>query len=394
MIRIAVVLNNFIVDPINDYQAIIIRGQESVNGLDNRSHCIVNFSMPEQPKLSDIARELGLSISTISLALRRSKKVHPSTIERVNTTAAKLGYRPDIAQRSIALMRWREKHKQQGYSVAYVHDYSKEFIEQLDRYRPNRKSEFALRIDGARKKLMHLGYDMEIHSLHDYESPSQLSKILYHRGIQGIIFDQILSHKNSLEIKWEHFACVSCHSGLIDLPMDQICLDSYRAMELCVEKLRQKGCRRPGLILFDRESPTMCRYLGALLAKASWFPEMDTKTMNLVQMPNIPSHQNTLEELNNWILMYKPDAVIAPTNTWYWLLNEMGYKIPEQLLYISMDAAIDLQTIPIMGIITDFSLMAEMAVQRLDWLILNNERGLPSVPTVFCIPPQWEDAFE
>lgn len=48
--------------------------------------------MRRRIRLRDIADELGLSVSTVSLALRRDPRIPPETAERIRTTAARLGY--------------------------------------------------------------------------------------------------------------------------------------------------------------------------------------------------------------------------------------------------------------------------------------------------------------
>ena len=48
-----------------------------------------------RPTLNDIARELGFSKNTISLALRGSAQIPPATRERVRAAAERLGYRPN-----------------------------------------------------------------------------------------------------------------------------------------------------------------------------------------------------------------------------------------------------------------------------------------------------------
>lgn len=55
-----------------------------------------------KPRLSDIARECGLSLATVSRALSQPGLVQPDTLERVRSTAARLGYLPDRKARALA----------------------------------------------------------------------------------------------------------------------------------------------------------------------------------------------------------------------------------------------------------------------------------------------------
>ncbi|HEX9857034.1 MAG TPA: LacI family DNA-binding transcriptional regulator [Paracoccaceae bacterium] len=51
--------------------------------------------------LTQIAHELGLSVTTVSRALKDGAEVHPDTTARVKETAARLGYLPNLAGRAL-----------------------------------------------------------------------------------------------------------------------------------------------------------------------------------------------------------------------------------------------------------------------------------------------------
>src|ERR1700675_5034203 len=57
------------------------------------------------PNIKDIAKALGISIGTVDRALHGRSDVSPSTRARVLKKAEQLGYRPNIAARSLKLNR-------------------------------------------------------------------------------------------------------------------------------------------------------------------------------------------------------------------------------------------------------------------------------------------------
>ena len=57
--------------------------------------------MHTRPSIKDIAREAGVSPSTVSRALAGSSRISPETRERVQAVAARLGYAPSVAARSL-----------------------------------------------------------------------------------------------------------------------------------------------------------------------------------------------------------------------------------------------------------------------------------------------------
>src|SRR5262245_20789032 len=54
-----------------------------------------------QPRLVDVAKRAGVTVSTASRALARPEMVRPETRERVEQAAAELGYAPNRAARSL-----------------------------------------------------------------------------------------------------------------------------------------------------------------------------------------------------------------------------------------------------------------------------------------------------
>jgi DNA-binding LacI/PurR family transcriptional regulator len=59
------------------------------------------------PTQAQIARRLGVTQASVSLALQGSEKISPALRERVRAAAEACGYRPDAALRALVRRRWR-----------------------------------------------------------------------------------------------------------------------------------------------------------------------------------------------------------------------------------------------------------------------------------------------
>jgi LacI family repressor for deo operon, udp, cdd, tsx, nupC, and nupG len=61
-------------------------------------------SQPPRPTtIKDVARELDLSVATVSRALTKPKLLRPETVARVRAAVEKLGYRPNLAAQNLKL---------------------------------------------------------------------------------------------------------------------------------------------------------------------------------------------------------------------------------------------------------------------------------------------------
>ena len=56
---------------------------------------------PQKPRLSDVARECGTSLATVSRALTQPSLVQPETLERIRAAARRLGYVPNRKARAL-----------------------------------------------------------------------------------------------------------------------------------------------------------------------------------------------------------------------------------------------------------------------------------------------------
>ena len=74
-----------------------------------------------QPTLSEIAAKAGVSVATVSLALRGVGLVGRDTTERVKAIAEELGYRPNPLLASLATRRFRSRQSTEGTPLAIFH---------------------------------------------------------------------------------------------------------------------------------------------------------------------------------------------------------------------------------------------------------------------------------
>src|SRR5690606_8011398 len=104
--------------------------------------------------LKDVARDAGVHVTTVSLALRNSPQLPSATRERIRAIAVRLGYRPD--PHLAALCVYRQTLRPPGFqaTLAWVTNHSTQ-----DGWQ--RVSQFFEYYAGARERANQLGYALE-----------------------------------------------------------------------------------------------------------------------------------------------------------------------------------------------------------------------------------------
>lgn len=122
--------------------------------------------------IREIAKQAGVSISTVSYALNGSAKVSESTRDRIQKIADQLGYTPKLAARTL-------KGNKTNIIGVYISSFQGEFYGEL--------------LDGMRHRLESLGYDMMV------SSGKRTQKFLSEKLFDGAIVLDNKFHDNDLD---------------------------------------------------------------------------------------------------------------------------------------------------------------------------------------------------
>ncbi|MBK1877681.1 LacI family DNA-binding transcriptional regulator [Pelagicoccus mobilis] len=189
--------------------------------------------------ISDIAKEAGVSKATVSMALRGMPEISSKTRDRVKSIADELGYRADPSLSKIAALRWKNRVAQEGARIALI-EYARE--ESLSHDNESL-------IEGARQKANALGYEFETHTVRTQRELSTISRILYHRGVDGVALVAMNDEKLRDAFNWDSFSCVSIRDSETVCLVDSVDTDVKTEMVQVVEAIRSTSHRRVGLVL-------------------------------------------------------------------------------------------------------------------------------------------------
>ena len=324
--------------------------------------------------LRDVARRMGCSTATVSLALRDHPRLPEATRERVRSVARELGYRPDPALAAIAAARWRGRSVAAGSTLAFVTD--------------GRDDNLA----AMRARAEHLGYRLETFTVADYLRGRCLSDVLYHRGIMGVLIDQIFTPGFVESFDWSHFTSVAVSEGSFRPPTHLVMPNHFRAVQTAWDHALEMGFRRIGLMIFDQpQALDFHDRRAAFLDRQAQVP-VSRRLPILALKPHAADPASRAEScrvIDGWIRRHRPDVVLGFNDIFYWLLKDAGWRVPEQVAFISLWKSGAERAYP--GCLLSPAEIGCRAIDWLDSLLRSGARGLPDCPATMEIDMRWVD---
>jgi LacI family transcriptional regulator len=331
--------------------------------------------MEPRPTLEDVARLAGVGKATVSLALRNHPKISAATRARVKAAAEQIDYRPDPALSRIAAYRWHSREHPSDATIAFV-----------TTVHPSLQTELAPEMrEAARAQGERLGYRVEHFRLEDYAGPEQLARVLYHRGIRGVIVGQIFPEDFVRRFPWEQFACVGAHVGYHQPPVNVVVPDFLHTMVRVWREAMRAGHRRIGVALlkefqavdlFDKVS-------AALFCQTQLEP-----ASQVIPVRHFPIDDRS--EFQVWLRQYRPEVVIGFNDSVYWWLLDAGCRVPDEVAFISLMLEQNAEAErSLTGMRSDLALIGRIALEQLDILLRTNQVGLPARPLIVQAPGTW-----
>jgi DNA-binding LacI/PurR family transcriptional regulator len=338
--------------------------------------------MEKRPTMRDIAKIANVSGVTVSLALRKHSSIPQSTRERIEAIAKQIGYRPDPAL--SALMAYRRGAKPSGYqgTIAWINSHRHpEYVRNAPAFSQYRQ--------GAQDRCQELGYKLEEFPLVEFDmSFRQLSKVLYSRNIQGVIFfpqERHQAHISPLSFAWDRFSAVAVGFSLARPQLHTIVPAQFRSARLAVRKLKALGYRRIGCINTEALNKRAdSNFLGGYLVEQYRLPAKS-------RIPSfmMSNARDNMAECRKWFKTYKPDAILDFTDYAKYSKQLAKDIRGARFAYASLDVYDE--TTDLAGINQNCRRVGSAALDEVVNLILSNKRGIPDIPKRVLIEGSWVD---
>lgn len=329
------------------------------------------------PTQREIARSAGVSVSTVSLALRNHPSISPATCRRIQALAAKMGYYQDaILVQAMTHMR-KGSHAHEHLPLAILHGFP--FPLPL-----KHNAHFHEFWTAAQARAHELGYYLEEFWMREPNLTSvRLRTVLQSRGIRGIIFSQPkLRADNVLDFDLEGFCAVN--SGACSFTPHIHAVMSHRAQSIvqCLDRVMALGYRRVGLALPATSATAQeCEAEAIFRFRVSQEPDIEAASV----------HQCApcgYEPFARWVRRERPEIVLGTSEALEWL-RATGLRIPAEISFAGFGISSEIDRCSGMD-----RRNAHQAIALVDLLVAHlhrNDMGVPAFAKSVMIDSEWVD---
>jgi LacI family transcriptional regulator len=331
--------------------------------------------------LRSIAEHLGVSVMTVSRALRARPEVAADTREKITLAAEKLGYRPDARMKELmAHIRSSDRPALSG-TLAYLRGCAAAG-QPTQNVETNR-----LHLAGAKRRAEAAGYRLFVADLpFDGSHDARLHRVLRARGVGGVIIYPPEGLGLNLTFDTSGYSTVALGTTIATPAIHRVTGNERSAMLVCLREARLRGYRRPGLVM-DR--------LADLNTDHEWLPAFLTHQHFLPRSSVVPvcTYRDWTEtpqrEVIAWYRRHKPDIVLSTdADTLRWL-RASGVSIPGDCGFMQLCLPEPVRRASPAGTVQNSEAVGALLVDKLIAQILRGEKGLPSLVVDSFVEASW-----
>lgn len=320
----------------------------------------------------DIARAAGVDRSTVSLALRHHPSVARATGERIRRVAEELGYRPNPLLGELAARRWRQGARVRRETVAFL---------------ATRATDDHPILRAARARLDELGYGMEVVEPGAQASDRAVSRTLQHRGIRGVLLEQVTADDRERTLDWERFCAVRCGLLRRTAPGHRVSADLVEMVRGALARVVERGYRRVAFFYPVEPAYHSDELLVQAAAGARVLPAWREVIVEVAACgPGLNEQRTAAARLR----ARRPDVVITTSPGQQAVLREAGV-LRGDVGYVALFGEEGDGAGEVAGYARHTPMLGRLAAELMDRLLRAHEQGLPSVPQVVSFMPEWRD---
>ncbi|MDR1280563.1 MAG: LacI family DNA-binding transcriptional regulator [Opitutaceae bacterium] len=341
------------------------------------------------PNQREIARVLGLTQSTVSMALRDHPRISEETRRRVREAAGKTGYRASpFVTTLMARIRAGRTPQNLGCIAILIDSASKE------EWLAQERNTYSAQYTGYQRRAALRGYRTECFCLRGRDATDEaIDRQLHARGIVGVILaaPRHPGRFPDVRLHWENYACATVSYTWATPVVDRISSHHRHNMDRAFAELLKRGCRRIGFCL-----PGFA--VGGV--DANWMAGYLVSRLRLPEEQHLPPFVGTVrntppEVFRAWFGQWHPDGLITLIGEEAQWLEGMGLSPfvrgggkgkPGGTLLVCLNRPANS---PFPGIDENNTLVGEMACDLVVNQLTHNERGLPEHRREILVEGTW-----
>ena len=330
--------------------------------------------MAKTPTLRSLARQLGVSIATVSQALRDSPRSSAATRARVQRAARKAGYRVNPLLGSALSAVRRARHQQFHGTLALI-----------DLKEEPRFALFRQQIGlGAEARARELGFQTSLFELGEVEPAlpvSRMPSVFYARGIAGALLMPFNVAQDLAAFDFRRIAAVQMDHSLVRPRLHTILPDHYVSMVNSLERLTARGHRKIGLCLEQhRDARVKCKWSAAY---GAFF--RNTATTDAI--PVLVEPRLSRAGFVEWFKRHRPDLVIGHVQAMVEWMRDLGVRVPTDTGFFNLN--VTEQTMPCAGLDLQPQRLGAAAIETIVAMLHRQESGIPTDPQTITLEGKW-----
>lgn len=324
--------------------------------------------------MTDIAKTIGVSHVTVSLALRNHPRISQAMRKQIQDKALEMGYQPDPMLTILAHYRHGRTESNVQAAIAWINCWPDP--KDLRGFR-----EFDGYWHGASEAAQKFGYRLEEFVVDKNMPLNRLEKILTTRNIKGILLPPHRGTPDWKDFNWNHFSVVRLGRTVQKPEMHVVTADQTANTMLAVRKILAMDYQR---IAYVGEKVPVRIFSAGFMQVQLEFPQK-LRIPPLLLVPGAPENSRLLIK---WLKKHKPQVVIADMGDVPKMLRAEGVSIPQDLGLVGLS---QLDGNISAGIDQHPTEIGRVAVLTVISLINDFAQGVPAIFRQILVEGSWVD---
>jgi LacI family transcriptional regulator len=329
--------------------------------------------------LSELAQAAGVSVMTVSRALRNQPNVAPETRTRIEALARTMGYRPNPMVSALMTYRRAGRRGVRTMVLGFVTSFSTR--EGWREVAINREFHDGIRLGGERH-----GYRVDTFWLREPGmSARRLSQVLFNRNVRGLVIAPLPVGLGHLRLEWERFSAVALGYSMVWPELHRAANHQFRSMRLAMRRVRKRGHHRIGLALRSSINERVSHHwVGGYLSEQHH--DAGAEELPPLIPPDRDWNRATFER---WYLSCRPTVVLSQHEEILDWLGAMGVAVPGEVGFVHLNCPD--RSGRYAGIYQNGVEVGSAAFDFLVGMVQRNEVGVPALARSILVDGTWQE---